>query len=168
MAARAAMSSMYQRLGFSLEAAGLLVDDQGMDTLEELSILTDEECDSLCKLVRRPGGTIPNPNVAVADAPARIPNPGLVVPMMAVTNLKLACYFACRQERTSRVLAPGNVTLANVRNLRALRLTELAYEDPTSPNHQDCQLVQDLEANGTVDCCTSRNLQRESGVHPPY
>ena len=130
MAARAAMSAMYQRLGFSPEAAGLLVDDQGMDTLEELSILEDEECDSLCKLLRRPGCTIPNPNVAVADAPARIPNPGLVVPMRAVTNLKLACYFVRHQERTSRILAPGNVTLASCRNLRALRLKEQAHQDP--------------------------------------
>ena len=41
------MSATYQRLGFSHEAAGLFVDEQGMDTLEELSIITDDECESL-------------------------------------------------------------------------------------------------------------------------
>ena len=102
-----------------------------MNTLEELSILTDEECESLWKLVRRPGGTIPNPNVVAVGVLSRIPNPGLVVPMRAVTNLKLACFFVRHQERTSRVLAPSTITLANVRNLRALRLKEMAHEDPT-------------------------------------
>ena len=71
------MSAIYQRLSFSLEAAGRLVDDQDIDTLEELSILINEECESLCKLVRHPDGMIPNPNMDVsgAGAPAMILNP---------------------------------------------------------------------------------------------
>ena len=98
------MSIMYQRLGFSLEAVDLLVDDQDMDTLEELSILTDDECESLCKLVRRLGGTIPNPNVTVAGVPTRIPNPGLLVPMRIVTNLKLVQFLSATKRKSQGCL----------------------------------------------------------------
>ena len=117
MAARVAMRSIYQSSGFSLEAAGLSVDDQDTDTLEELSILKYEDCESLYKLVRRPGVTILNPNMAVDGAPVRILNSGLVVPMRAVTNLKLTCFNVHHKERTSRVFAPVNLTFANVRTL---------------------------------------------------
>ena len=140
------MSVIYQLLGFSLEAADLLVDDQDMDTLEELSILTDDECESLCKLVRHPGGTIPNRNMAVAGSPARIPDPGLVVPMSTVTNLNLAYYYVCHLERISRVLAPVNVTLTRARNMKALRLKELAREDPT-----DVPLIKTTNLSKTLE-----------------
>ena len=92
MANNVAMQAMYLRLGFSAAAGTLLTDAQGMDTLVELRILKDEEVDSLCKLLRRPGGMIVNPQAAAAGQPAEIPAVGQNVSMRAVTNLKLACY----------------------------------------------------------------------------
>ncbi len=41
---RAAMT----RLGFTDAAAQALVDEQGMDSLEEIRLLTNEEIESLC------------------------------------------------------------------------------------------------------------------------
>ena len=109
-----------------------------MDTLEELSIFTDEECKPLCKLVYFTGGTITNSNVAGtrdgarAGAPARIPNPGLVVPIRAVTNLKLACFYVRHQERTSSTFVLLNIILVNASSLRALLLKENAHKDSTN------------------------------------
>ena len=60
------MIAMYNRLGFSPQVSQILFMDQGMNELSELSIMCDAEVESLCKLVRRPGGLIPNPN-AVGD-----------------------------------------------------------------------------------------------------
>eukprot|EP00978_Attheya_sp_CCMP212_P002398 scaffold4895_cov59-Attheya_sp.AAC.1 len=48
------------------------MDEQGIDELSEIKILTDSEIEGLCKVVRRPGGTIPNPNTAVAGQPATV------------------------------------------------------------------------------------------------
>ena len=49
-------------LGFSAKAARFITYNQGLDTLDELKVLTNDEIESLCKVVRRPGGTVPNPN----------------------------------------------------------------------------------------------------------
>ena len=57
MAGIVEMNDMYERLGFTAAAASQLTGAQGMDDLTELSLLSDTEVDSLCKLVRNPGGT---------------------------------------------------------------------------------------------------------------
>ena len=45
--------------------------------------------------------------------------------------MKLACYFICHQTRSSRDRTPALVTLARVRELRPLRVSELAYTVPS-------------------------------------
>ena len=49
-------------LGLFAKVAGFVTDDQGLDTLDALKVLTKDEIESLCKVVWRPGGTVPNPN----------------------------------------------------------------------------------------------------------
>ena len=124
-----ALRTMLERLGFSAPAALYITNDQGMNKLSEFTLLTDDEVENLCKVVRRPGGTIPNPQRAAlqeagddipADMPAHVPNPGIVVPLRAVNNLKLACYFLRFREKTSRDSDPGVVTLPEIRALRNL------------------------------------------------
>jgi hypothetical protein len=69
--------AMYQGLGFSNEAATRLSMDQGMHTLEELQLLKDDEVESLCKVIRRPGGVVMNFGDDGDDV--AIPNPGTLV-----------------------------------------------------------------------------------------
>ena len=57
-----ALRAALTRLGFSAKAAGFITNDQGLDTLDELKVLTNDEIEILCKVVPRPGGTVPNPN----------------------------------------------------------------------------------------------------------
>ena len=45
------------RLGFSAKAAGFISDGQGIQKLDEMKVLTNDEIESLCKVVMRPGGT---------------------------------------------------------------------------------------------------------------
>ena len=59
---------MFERLGFVAPGPDILVVDQGINQIEELSDRDDAEVDALLKLLRRPGGIIPNPN----------PNPAVV------------------------------------------------------------------------------------------
>ena len=137
-----ALRAMLERLGFSAPAALYITNDQGMNELSEFTLLTNDEVENLCKVVRRPGGTIPNPQRAAlqeagddipADMPAHVPKPGIVVPLRAVNNLKLACYFLRFREKTSRDSDPGVVTLPEIRALRNLRDWEKDHEDPTPP-----------------------------------
>ena len=136
------------RLGFSNEAANYITSNQngqGMNSLAEFAVLTDDEVENLCKVVRRPGGMMQNPNAAAppgADAaaaaaaaaqPAQIPNPGLAVTLRAENNLKLACYFLRYKERTSRAVTADMITLASVRELRPYREWEENHKDVEAP-----------------------------------
>ena len=80
-------------LGFSDKADGFITDDQGLDTLDELKVLTTDEIESLCKVVRRPGGTVSNPNTGDPGQPATLSNPGEKVPLREELNLKLVYYY---------------------------------------------------------------------------
>ena len=120
------------QIGFSNEAANYITSDQngqGMSSLAEFAVLTDDEVKNLCKVVCRPGGMMQNPNAAAppgADAaaaaaaaaataqPAQIPNPGLTVMLCTENDLKLACYFLCYKEHTSPVVTADVIMLASV------------------------------------------------------
>lgn len=119
-----AMRTALQRLGFTVPAAHAITDDQGMDSLDELRILEDSDVENLCKVVRRPGGTVPG---ADADAPA-VPNPGISVSLRAENNLKLAAFWLRHRWRISRATAPQDVTIANIRSVLQLRNTEDSYK----------------------------------------
>jgi hypothetical protein len=136
MAALNAMRTMLQRIGFSAAASQVLVDEQGMDTLAEIQLLTDDEIENLCKVVRRPGGTVPGPNPG--DAPVN--NPGTPVNLRAENHLKLLAFFLRHQERVSRDTNVANVTLDTIRTVRELRDFESTYkapDDPPSINSKD-------------------------------
>ena len=55
MAAAAAIRAAYGSLGFTNAAATAITDQQDIDFVEELELLSDEETESLCKAIRRPG-----------------------------------------------------------------------------------------------------------------
>ena len=47
---------MYIWLGFSPEAAKLLIRDQGLDNPDRLRVLTGKNVDDICNVMRKPGG----------------------------------------------------------------------------------------------------------------
>ena len=55
---------MYIWLGFSPEAAKLLVREQGLDSLERRRVLTNKNIDDICNVVKKPDGknVIETPN----------------------------------------------------------------------------------------------------------
>ena len=48
-------------VGTTAEVANEITATQGIDTIEELRMLTDDEVETLCRTIRRPGGLMPNP-----------------------------------------------------------------------------------------------------------
>jgi hypothetical protein len=136
MAALNAICTMLQRIGFIAAASQVLVDEQGMDTLAEIQLLTDDEIENLCKVVRQPGGTIPGPNPG--DAPVN--NSGTPVNLRADNYLKLFAFFLRHQDRVSRDTNVANVTLDTIRTVRELRDFKSSYkapDDPPSINSKD-------------------------------
>ena len=122
----AQLRAAYARLGFSQQVSQSAAEGQGVDSLEELARLSDDSVANLCKVIRRPGGTI----TAADDATA--PNPGERVSNRAEENMKLAARFARhRLHRISRPTVAADVTLQNVRAMTPLRKHEESHKNPT-------------------------------------
>ena len=51
MAALNAMRTIFVRIGFTSAAAKVIVEEQGMDVLKEIQLLTDNEIKNLCKVI---------------------------------------------------------------------------------------------------------------------
>ena len=122
--ATVAIRSALVRLGFSAAAATAITDEQDLDSAGELMVLVDSEIESLCKVLRRPGGQVEVAGVAVS-------NPGTQVSLRAENNFKLAAYFLRHRARTSRAVAANDITLVNVRSVRDLRTSEDNHKNPT-------------------------------------
>ena len=133
MADLPALRAALTRMGFSAASAQHVTDQQELNTLDEFGLLDDDEVVNSCKVVRRPGGTIPNPDAGDPGQPNDIPNPGLNVTLRAENNLKLMCYFVRFKHRTSRDVAPAEITLNSVQQYRAHKEWEDKHEDVDAP-----------------------------------
>ena len=51
------------------------IQDEGLTTITDFAEFEQSDIETLCSSVRKPGGTVANPNAAAANAPATIPNP---------------------------------------------------------------------------------------------
>ena len=122
----AAIRSVYTRCGFSKAATAAIVNKQGIDTLEEIRFLKDSEIDSLCKVVRRPGGAIAGAGVGQVVA-----NPGIPVSLRAEKSLKLAVYWIRQQEKVTRDVTPADIVMDVFRSICEVRDTNRAYVAPT-------------------------------------
>jgi hypothetical protein len=120
-----AMRAMFERLGFTPGAAASLEgNDHGINTLEELVFLNDNDIDSLVKQLRRPGGGAGPMIVAGAEQGNPGPlaaNPGHSVSIRAETNLKLAVFYLRHQARISRIVAPASIAITVVCSLRSTK-----------------------------------------------
>ena len=92
MAETAAIGTIFECIGFSNEAAGLITGDQGIDSLDEIKTLDDDKAANLCKILRRPGDT------TCAEGGS---DPGVKVSARAKDNSKLVIYYVKHQERVS-------------------------------------------------------------------
>lgn len=121
------------RLGFSDLAAVSIVDEFGID-IERLARYKDTDVETLCKVVRRPGGMIANNPAAVAlGGPPQVPDAGLKVSPAAEDNLKLACYFLRYRKRTSRPLLADDIELDAIYALEELRGYEKDHDAAVDP-----------------------------------
>ena len=177
MADGTALRTALVRLSFSANAAAAIVNVQGVNTIEALLHLEDEQVENLCKVVRRPGGSIDNPaaeppeplgahpsqaerdahedaTAAALRQPARIPDPGLMISLPSEENLKLACYLLRHQIRIGVTPTPALITMQRIRAMSHLRTAERKHEDPELPklDKKDWPRVFDAIVNHLTEC----------------
>ena len=87
------MRAVLEDLGCSVCAAKAMVEDQGIETLDELCFLKDGDVETLCKIVKCPGGSAGRNN--------RRANLGHLVSQKAEMNIKLAAYYWRYSEKIS-------------------------------------------------------------------
>jgi hypothetical protein len=63
------------------------MDEQDLNSLDEIKLLIDDEVKDLCTALCKPGGMIPNLNAAAAGQPTQIQDPGVRVSLRAETKL---------------------------------------------------------------------------------
>jgi len=122
MAAAISVRNMLQRMGLSLEAATKVVNvnGQNLSVLDDFLQLEDKAVDTLCRVIRRPGGV----NAAGNQ------NQGMQVSAMAEANLKCMCYELRHYTRVSRPVVWADITLLSVRALSAQAEMEVSHRDP--------------------------------------
>jgi hypothetical protein len=76
---------------------------QGLGTIGDFSVLLESDIEDVCRIIRRPGGTIPNPAFGQAAAgrgqPPVLPNPGLKIGQLHENRLKMVRYFVFHLQR---------------------------------------------------------------------
>jgi hypothetical protein len=109
-------------MGLGLEAATEVVNvnGQNLSLLEDFLQLEDKDVETLCRVIRRPGG---------ANA-AGNQNQGIQVSAMAEANLKRMTYQMRHSTRVSRPFVWADISLVSVRALSAQAEMEASHKDP--------------------------------------
>ena len=87
------MRAVFQDLSCSACTAKAMVEDQSIDTLDELHFLKDGDVETLCKNVKCPG--------RAAGGNNRSANLGHLVSQNTEMNIKLAAYYLQYSEKIS-------------------------------------------------------------------
>lgn len=125
------MRAAMKRLGCSQGVVRAIVNEHGIDSLDKLKALKDDDITALCEDIRRPIGTIPNPNAGEEGQPKEIPIVGHAIPYWVEENLKLAAYFAFHMiDRISRPFAIADLSVGTIRTVIKIRDDEKNYSKP--------------------------------------
>ena len=93
----AALRAALVRMGTTAEVANEITATQGIDTIEELRILTDDEVETLCRAIRRPGRLMPNPAFNAAGGAAAAVAAGIPAQITHTRRGKPSTQFPRRQ-----------------------------------------------------------------------
>ena len=108
-----------------------MINDQGLNSLKVLANLEEKEITSLCKLCRKPGGTVEaNQTQRRNQGSQSIPNPGVPVALIHENNLKLAVFYLKYLVMTSRPLDVDRVSMRNLQGIQDFKKRIDNMENP--------------------------------------
>lgn len=122
-------------LGFPVELKDALL-EQGYDSFESFENMKDKDVDRLCTTMRKPGGTIDNPELAInADAPLFVGNPGVNVGDRFVRLLKQLAYYLRYLKKVQRHVRVTHMEPDHLQRLWTYKEQEEARDD--NPDYPD-------------------------------
>ena len=106
------------------------IQDEGLGVIADFAEFEKEDIETLCTSIRKPGGTIPNPNAGAANAPATIPNPGFSISAICEKRLIAAAYTAKIYDMIGRNIDHHTMNRERLKLFDAHRLLIKQHEDP--------------------------------------
>ena len=106
------------------------VQEQGLGVLTDFLEFDKEAIEVLCSSVRKPGGTIPNPDIGNLGAPAAIPNPGYSIPAICEKRLIAASYTAKLYDMIGRAITSDTMSRERIKKFETHRILMEDHEDP--------------------------------------
>ena len=106
------------------------IQNQGLAVIDDFLEFDKDSIEVLCSSVRKPGGTIPNPNAGNAGAPATIPDPGYSIPAIAEKRLIAAAYTAYVYNMIGREITTATLSRSRIKQFQAYRTLMDEHEDP--------------------------------------
>ena len=106
------------------------IQGEGLSVIGDFAEFEKDDIETLCSSVRKPGGTIANPNAAAANAPATIPNPGYSIPAICEKRLVSAAYVAKIYSMIGREITQASMGRARLKKYDEHRQLVEAHQDP--------------------------------------
>jgi hypothetical protein len=123
------------------------LNQQGLEAFGDFDGLTDKDIKNICANVRKPGGTIPNPNAGAANQPATITNPGVHLGYVFERRLEMLRYYVYHCVRVQRQFVPQQMTLARLLQVYHLKETEEVVKEETIKLPTPITKVEDIRTN---------------------
>jgi hypothetical protein len=125
-------------IGITVQATRTALNQQGLQSFDDFLTLTEKDISEICANLRKPGGTIPNPDhnpgAPVAGVPATLPNPGISLGHLFEKRLKMLRYYTLHLQRIQRQFTPAAATLARLISCYTMKETEEEEEDIDLPS----------------------------------
>lgn len=136
MANRDEFMNFLAGIGFP-EAIRNALEAQGMDTIDGLLGMDEDDVDDLCSNIRKPGGHIPNPaRRNNARGPQFIPNPGTAIGRIHQERLKQLAFYYSYLKIVNRTFDPQQATVGELvrlweykKNLDGIKQSKKDAED---------------------------------------
>ena len=103
---------------------------EGLESIQDFAEFEKEDIETLCASIRKPGGTIPNPNAAAPGAPDNIPNPGFAIPAICEKRLISAAYTARIYSMIGRGIDNNSMNRARLKKFDAHKKLIDEHQDP--------------------------------------
>ena len=106
------------------------IQNKGLLLITDFAEFEKDDIETLCSSVRKPGGTIDNPNAAAPGQPAVIPNPGHQIPAICEKRLVSAAYTAKYYKMIGRSITQLSMKRMRLKKYDAHKLLVEQHEDP--------------------------------------
>ena len=106
------------------------IQDEGLNLITYFTEFEKEDINTLCLSVRKPGGTVLNPNAAAAGAPAMIPNPDYSVPAICEKQLVSTACSTRIYEMIGWTINPASMNRARLKKFDEHHSLMEEHEDP--------------------------------------